>query len=194
MNQVTYAKESNQQNQLGVIDSVYRLRHETFINRLGWDITSKNGMERDSFDDLNPYHIAVHDQQGEVNGCWRALPTTGDYMLRSVFSELLQGETVPEGDDIWEISRFAVRKDSGKAVKGYSGGVTVDMIRSLHHFAQAHNIKQYVAVTTVGFERILKKLGLTIRRLGAGASMQIGVERSVAIWVEVNDNMNIAVH
>lgn len=194
MNQLTFVRENNKHNHLNIVNGVYRLRHDTFIDRLGWEINSENGMERDSFDDLNPYHIAIHDQQGDVSGCWRALPTTGDYMLRSVFPELLQGEAVPEGEHIWEISRFAVRKESAKAVKGYSGGLTLDMIRSLFQFAQANNVQHYVAVTTVGFERILKKLGLTIRRLGEGTSLQIGVERSVAIWVEVNYKMNISLH
>lgn len=194
MNQVLFVREENKEKHLDVINDVYRLRHETFIERLGWNISSNNGMERDSFDELNPFHIAVKNEQGGINGCWRALPTTGNYMLRSIFPELLQGEQLPEAEDVWEISRFAVRKNNAVAVKGYSGEVTTEIIRSLYQFAKAHGVNHYVAVTTVGFERILRKLGLTIRRLGEGKAMQIGVERSVAIWVEVNEKMQISLH
>lgn len=194
MGQAIFIEESQKHYHQDIISQVYRLRHDTFIDRLGWDIQSENGLERDSFDEMNPYHIAIRDKYGDVAGCWRAMPTTGDYMLRSIFPELLQGEATPDAEDVWEISRFAIRKNHTCAVKGYSSQVMIDMMESLYGFAVEHNINRYVAVTTVGFERILRKLGLTIRRLGEGQSMQIGVERSVAIFVEVNEKMKISMH
>ncbi len=43
-------------------------------------------------------------------GSWRLLPTTGPYMLRDVFPQLLHGVAAPAAADTWEISRFAVSK------------------------------------------------------------------------------------
>lgn len=194
MNQVFFVSNDNKDKHSNVVNEVYRLRHETFIERMGWNIPSHNGMERDSFDELNPFHIAVANERDGIIGCWRALPTTGDYMLRSVFPELLQGEHAPEAEDVWEISRFAVRKNNAGPVKGYSGEATTRIIGSLYQFAKAHGVNHYLAVTTVGFERILRNLGLTLSRLGEGNAMQIGVERSVAIRVEVNEKMKISLH
>ena len=190
MNSIVITKEETNLNN-SLVNSIYRLRHETFIGRLDWDIESTDGLEKDRFDELNPFHIAVQAEDGSVNGCWRALPTTGDYMLRSVFPELLQGEDLPEGDDIWEISRFAVRKGSSKVATGYMSEVTIDMVRSFGDFAKHNGINHYVAVTTVACERMLRQLGIKIRRLGEGQSMQIGIERTVALWIEVNSAMNI---
>lgn len=194
MNHVVFIPGKEEKKSVQTVNDVYRLRHDAFIDRLGWDICSDNGMERDHFDDLDPYHIVVKNASGEMGGCWRALPTTGDYMLRSIFPELLQGEVLPECQNIWEISRFAVKKTHNKAIKGYSSQVTVRMLQSLYEFAQYQNVQQYVAVTTVGFERILQKLGITMRRLGEGKALQIGVEKSVAILVDVDEKLRIELH
>ncbi|RYY74187.1 MAG: GNAT family N-acetyltransferase [Gammaproteobacteria bacterium] len=189
-NLIITQEDSNSTNQ--IVDGILQLRHETFIQRLDWDIPSVNGRERDYFDDLQPYHIAVLDQnKSVVNGCWRALPTTGDYMLKSIFPELLQGEAAPSCDDVWEISRFAVRKGSAEKEVGLLGNVTVDLVRSFHDFAIQNDIKAYVTVTTVACERLLRQLGVSLRRMGAASAMQIGKERSVALWIDVNQKLAI---
>lgn len=193
MNNVIFTQEISRDMD-AVIDGILKLRHETFIERLDWEIPSENGRERDRFDDLAPHHIAVTDQDGAVKGCWRALPTTGDYMLKCVFPQLLQGESAPEEARVWEISRFAVKKGSAEAPKGYFGDVTIDLVKSFYDFALENNIHHYVTVTSVACERLLRQLGVTVRRMGDAKVMQIGVERTVALWIEVNDKLNISRH
>ena len=115
-------------------------------------------------------------------------------MLKDVFPELLQGEEAPVDADVWEISRFAVRKGSSAAQKGYVASVTIEMVRSFYEFAQQENIKYYVAVTTVACERILRQLGVECWRMGEGKALQIGIERSVALWIKVDSNLCINSH
>lgn len=177
-----------------LVNDVYRLRHETFIGRLDWDIDSANGMERDCFDNLNAYHIAVKAQSEAVLGCWRALPTTTAYMLKDVFPQLLQGECAPELDNVWEISRFAVRKGSSAETRGYMNSVTIDLVRSFYTFAQENGVEAYVTVTTVACERMLRQLGVNVRRFGEGKVMQVGKERSVALWIQVDDHLMLQTH
>lgn len=193
MNTTIFTQE-NTRNSADIIDGILRLRHDTFIERLDWEIPSENGRERDRFDDLAPHHIAVTDQARNVKGCWRALPTTGDYMLKSVFPQLLQGEAAPQHERVWEISRFAVRKGSADAPKGYFGDVTIDLVKSFYDFAKKNDIQYYVTVTSVACERLLRQLGANVRRMGDAKAMQIGVEKTVALWIEVNENLNIAHH
>ncbi|WP_188152449.1 acyl-homoserine-lactone synthase [Teredinibacter waterburyi] len=195
MNTTIFTTENSADaNNLSIIDGILKLRHETFIQRLDWEIPSENGRERDQFDELNPHFIAVTDETQEVKGCWRALPTTGDYMLKSIFPELLQGETAPEREGIWEISRFAVKKGSADKARGNFGNVTLDLVRSFYDFAKENNVKSYVTVTSLACERLLRQLGVNVRRMGEGKMKQIGVERTVALWIEVNDNLNIVSH
>ena len=96
MNSITFTQDdSNSATSQSIIDGVLRLRHETIIERLNWEVTSNECRERDQFDELSPFHIAVTNQSGNVVGCWRAPSTTGAYMLKSIFPELPRGEPAP---------------------------------------------------------------------------------------------------
>jgi hypothetical protein len=60
------------------IDAMHRDRAEIFSDRLGWEVTVKNGYERDEFDDANPlYLVSVDPDTEEYRGSLRMLPTTG---------------------------------------------------------------------------------------------------------------------
>jgi acyl homoserine lactone synthase len=136
MSTIIIAQENNFAAPACFFENIFRLRHETFLERLQWNIETNDGMERDNFDDLGPYHIAVQNTQAGIDGCWRALPTTGSYMLKDVFPELLQGEAAPTEANVWEISRFAVRKGTASSLKGYMSGITIQMVNSFYEFAQ----------------------------------------------------------
>lgn len=194
MENVIVTHASRQAQDSDILQDIFRLRYEAFSGRLKWDVEVKDGIERDRFDDMDAFHIAIKDGKGSVGGCWRALPSTGDYMLKTVFPELLQGEVAPDDAFIWEISRFAVRKGSSATKKGMSAEITVDMVRSLYLFAKQNHINSYVAVTTVACERILRQLGVECRRLGAGQALRIGKELSVALSIEVNEKMCVVTH
>ncbi|HYH99608.1 acyl-homoserine-lactone synthase [Hyalangium sp.] len=91
-----------------VLEGMFRLRHKVFHELLGWEVEVREGQERDRFDALETHYIILHaPRQPMALGCWRLLPTTGPYMLRDVFPQLLHGEAAPCSPQIWEISRFA---------------------------------------------------------------------------------------
>lgn len=165
------------------LDGMFRLRHEVFKERLDWDVGSNAGRERDDFDDLDPVYI-VCEQDGEVLGSWRLLPTTGPNMLRDVFPELLHGAPAPCAPDVWEISRFAVSKRvAGNDSLGTIRVVTQLLLNQLFTFASRRNLSRIVAVCDVRFERILKRSGLLTHRFGP--PMQVGVTRAVAGFADV---------
>jgi len=167
------------------LDAMFKLRHEVFKERLNWDVGSTAGRERDQFDDLDPVYI-VCEQDGEVLGSWRLLPTTGPYMLRDVFPELLHGAQVPEAPDVWEISRFAVSKRvAGNDSLGTIRAVTQLLLDQLFTFAARRRLSRIVAVCDVRFERILKRSGLMTHRFGA--PLQIGVTQAVAGYADVTE-------
>lgn len=166
------------------LDGMFRLRHEVFRERLNWDVCSSHGRERDQFDELEPVYI-VCEQDGEVLGSWRLLPTTGPYMLKDVFPELLHGAPAPEAHDVWEISRFAVSKRvAGNDSLGTIRTVTQMLLDQLFTFAARRNLSRIVAVSDVRFERILKRSGLVTERFGP--PMQIGVTQAVAGFADVS--------
>jgi len=164
---------------------MYRLRHEVFRERLGWEVTSDNGMEHDQFDRANPVYVLVRSEDEQTLGCWRLLPTTGPNMLRDVFSQLLNGRPVPSAIDTWEISRFAVATEHCETSGFGFSEIPLSMMRASVRFAQRHGIKRYVAVTSVAVERMLRKVGINIGRLGPPA--KIGRVMTVACAIELDE-------
>jgi acyl homoserine lactone synthase len=164
------------------IDGIHRLRYQTFRERLQWDIPTIDERERDRYDDLHPVFVIVRNEQ-RVLACCRLLPTTGSYMLKDTFPELLAGRAAPVADDVWEISRFAVTKEA-RAGLGFTV-LPAALIRETARFALTNGIREYVFVTTVGFERLLVRMGVHLERFGP--PLLIGIEKSVAIRVFMDE-------
>jgi acyl homoserine lactone synthase len=161
---------------------MHKLRAKVFKDRLGWEVPILSGMEIDGYDALEPLYMMIHEPQGgTLIGCWRLLPTEGPYMLKDSFSGLLHGQDAPSHPRIWELSRFAIETESCKSF-GFSA-VTMESIQAVISYGHHSGIDEYVTVTTTAIERMLNRAGVLTRRIGA--PLQIGVEKAVALYVDV---------
>jgi acyl homoserine lactone synthase len=166
---------------------MYRFRHKIFRQRLGWEVESAGSLERDAFDDLKPVYLIAQNEQQQIEGSWRLLPTTGPYMLKDTFPQLLRGEPAPQDEAIWEISRFAVAPcNHHSRSQAVLSSITFAMFKAGVAYAQQHGIRHYVFVTSVAVERLLRRAGLPIHRFGDGTSQRIGKVDSVACWIPIN--------
>jgi len=167
-----------------VINEMYRLRARVFHGRLGWEIPTIAGMEIDGYDALGPHYMLIQGENEQLRGCWRLMPTEGPNMLKDTFPQLLHGAAAPVGRHIWELSRWAIETGGEEQSFGFTD-MTIRAIQEVMRFAQRMGISRYVTVTTTPIERMLRRAGLDISRLGE--PMQIGVERAVALNVAVNE-------
>lgn len=148
-----------------VLDKMFQLRYRVFKERLDWEVQTRNGRERDAFDDLGPIYIINIADDGRVVATWRLLPTTGPYMLKDIFPALMDGEDCPVDPDIWECSRFAVDpgdyRDNAVSINRY----TSELVIGILEYCQAARIKDVVAVYDIRIARMFP-------RIGAGPSWQ----------------------
>ncbi len=172
----------------GTLRGMFAFRHRVFFNRLGWEVDTRDDLEFDLFDTMNPVYMLAKRPTGNIEGCWRLMPTTDAYMLRDTFPQLLQNDAAPSDPHIWELSRFAVDACGGEETSQQAplNSVTMEMIRKLYDFARENEISQFVTVTSVALERLLKRTGLPIRRFGNGRAQKIGRVLTVACWVDIN--------
>jgi acyl homoserine lactone synthase len=144
---------------------MHRLRKSVFKDRLGWDVNVSGELEFDEFDALEPSYLLSMDRYGTLNGCVRLLPTTGPNMLRDIFPSFVTKGAVPRSERVWEASRFAVGKNATAAEAGVSQ-TTYDLLIGVLKFGLSNGINTIACVVDVRMERILRRAGWQLDRLG----------------------------
>lgn len=175
-----------------LLDSMFQLRHAVFHDRLGWQVRSERGRECDVYDALGPHYLVACERPGSrvATGCWRLLPTTGPYMLRDVFPMLLEGVAAPADAYTWEISRFAVAATHTGSGYGF-GELPAQMLRAMLRFGISRGLDAIVGVTSAAVERMLRRLGFTVERLGR--PQRIGKVMCVAFRLPLDEATQLAV-
>lgn len=167
-----------------LLDDMYGLRCRVFRDRLQWDINCENNRDIDFYDRMHPvYAIATPDRR-TATGCWRILPTSGPNMLRDIFPALVETGPMPEAKNVWEISRFAVDTLTPTYESLASlHATTSELLIKLVEYGLENGIKRFVAASDVRFERILKRSGLDVKRLGK--VQRIGRTPAVSGYIDV---------
>ncbi|MBG6145934.1 acyl homoserine lactone synthase [Labrenzia sp. EL_142] len=172
----------------GEIQEMHLLRHRVFNERLNWDVPAKGGFEIDTYDADCPDYLIMKSLTGRIEGCVRFLPTTGPTMLRDTFSNLLDGQSLPESTAILESSRFAL--DLPVAATKSHGGIAVGtykLFAGMLEYALSHGADQIVTVTDTRMERILRIAGWPLERIGS--PKPIGNTMALAGYVEVSTDI-----
>lgn len=162
-----------------LIHDMHRLRARIFRGRLAWNVRCTSGLETDRFDKLSPTYILCLDPTNAVIGCARLLPATGGTMLEKVFPQLLETGQLSTHHQMIESSRFFVDTNAA-AERGQAGlhSATLAMFAGIVEWSILHGYREIVTATDVRLERILRRAGWPLSRLGAPA--QINETRSVA--------------
>jgi len=170
------------------LEAMFRLRHRVFKSRMGWDVNSRDGKERDVYDLLRPIYLLSTNDAGQVLGSLRLLPTTGPYMLRDVFPELLEGGAAPEHPQIWEPSRFAVDVGPGGSERRRMvSRVTSELLAGLVEWSLMFGITEIVGVYDVGMGKVMSRLGIDAK--WESAPRRIGNTTTVAGRFDVTDDV-----
>ena len=74
------------------MEQAYRLRHQVFVEEMGWhNLAKPEGREIDQFDNKHAVHM-LDIEHGEVLGYQRLLPTTRPHLLSDIMPELCEVE------------------------------------------------------------------------------------------------------
>jgi N-acyl-L-homoserine lactone synthetase len=167
------------------ITEMHRLRYRVFKERLDWDVQFSGDMEIDEFDALHPAYLIQRASDNRVQGCVRLLPSTGPTMLRDTFPVLLDGAPAPISPGIWESSRFALDlpPSTPTATHGLATA-TYELFAGMIEFGLSRQLTEIVTVTDARMERILRRAGWPLRRLGKPRAL--GSTLAVAGYLEVS--------
>jgi acyl homoserine lactone synthase len=167
------------------IEQMHRLRRRVFKERLDWDVQISGDMEVDEFDALHPAYLIQRANDDRVQGCVRLIPSTGPTMLRDTFPILLDGASAPASSTIWESSRFAldIHADAPKAAHGIASA-TYELFAGMIEFGLSRRLAEIVTVTDARMERILRRAGWPLRRIGKPHAL--GNTLAVAGYLDVS--------
>src|ERR1700731_1179847 len=183
MQMIRIVTKNNAERNVSNLYQMHRLRKAVFKDRLGWDVTVSGGLEVHEFDALGPSYLLPIDRPGTLNGCVRLLPTTGPNMLRDIFPSFVTKAALPCGEGVWEASRFAVSRNSTAAELGISQ-TTYDLLIGVLKFGLSNGISMIACVVDVRMERILRRAGWQLERLGP--AHRIGNTIAMAGQLEVS--------
>jgi acyl homoserine lactone synthase len=86
-------------------------------------------------------------------------------MLRDIFPSFVTKASVPCCERVWEASRFAVSRNATSAEAGLSQ-TTYDLLIGVLKFGLSNRIRTIACVVDVRMERILRRAGWQLERLG----------------------------
>ena len=166
---IVYGNDGTRDREL--LESMFRLRHAVFIDRLGWDLPCEPGRESDQFDGEEAVYIIIRNPwSGEAVASCRLLPTTSPNLLCDLFPFLEANGTPPRDPRIWEASRLAV--DHRREKLSGCGNVCGTLLSGIMEFALRAGLTHLVSVSDIRVERILRASGWQLTRLGEPHHME----------------------
>jgi len=142
--QVKVVHPSNRWNFSKHLMEMHHHRKQVFVDTLGWQLAFRGSwLEVDQFDDDFAVYIMVVSADDRHLGSVRLLPTTRPHMLNTIFADLCP-EGAPNGEAIWEISRFVAAPDRGRGTN--SVRVHRLLAAALAEFALLNRIDRYTLV------------------------------------------------
>jgi N-acyl-L-homoserine lactone synthetase len=165
-----------------LVSAMLRDRKTVFIDRLGWDLESPDGLhELDQFDGEDTLYLVVHQPETMRHlGSVRLLPSTGPHLLGDIYPQLC-ADGVPRGADVWEITRLVTAPDLNRT---QALQVRRQLSIALYEHALATGITRYTMITHMPWLASLLSIGWDAEPLGfphgegetAVAALQINID------------------
>ena len=144
--------------------AAYRLRHKIFAEVLQWVPCRPDGLEVDDYD-ATAVTIGLFNDQGQLLGTVRMLPSSGPFMLEREFRSFVSPDyTIRKEIDTMEITRLAVDPTVGG--KGLSSRLMVRLFKGMYQWCLANDIRYCYLEVEQYFLRMIRILGFPCEAIG----------------------------
>jgi N-acyl-L-homoserine lactone synthetase len=147
-----------------LLRAMYRDRKAVFVDRLGWRLNVRDGLETDRFDHAGAEYLILRERAtGDHMGSLRLLRTDQPHLLDSMFPDLCDGD-IPRGPAVREISRLCL---SPRYPPSFFADYRAHLATALVEFGLLRGVHTYTAVIEAGNLGALLSRGWQCRPLGA---------------------------
>lgn len=159
------------------MEQAYRLRHNVFVDEMGWtDLRKPDGREIDQFDDGRALHM-LYIEEDRVLGYQRMLPSMRPHLLTEVLPHLCEGD-FPVGPHIWEWTRYCVtrqHRDRGRILSPV-GNL---LLSAIVEWGLASGVQKLIIEMNPLW--LLRLVQLNFRVTPLGLPQQIGKDSIIAV-------------
>ena len=100
----------------GCAEEMWRVRYRTFVEEMKWPLPSRNGMERDCYDDDAAVYLVSRDDDRRIKASARLIPTTTPFLMDDIFAHLVNDpRALPRGPTVIEFTRYFIRSDVSRS-------------------------------------------------------------------------------
>jgi N-acyl-L-homoserine lactone synthetase len=170
-----------------VLGSMQQFHDQVFVQRDGWSlqpIPRMNATDSDEYDTADAVYLVISDEADRVMACARLLASTGPYMLRTSFPQLLGGNPPPSDPIIWELSRFATTGRPSHGGRMFSlPAFTLDLLNVVLDAARQRAAQRIILATSVAMERLILRARIDAHRIAPPECVDGAL--CVALMIEV---------
>ncbi len=172
-----------------LFEQMFRERHKLYVEGRGWkELGRGDGREIDQFDTSSTIYLVSIGDTGDLQGSIRLNPTTGPYMLNTIFPELCTSGQPAHSVDVWEMSRLFVNHHSehdenNLLIKG-------KLFCAMYEFCLLHEITSITAVCDSYFLPRVLKVGVKAKPLGLPRSYESGEMIAVSLQISEQSLVN----
>lgn len=138
---------------------LYRLRKQTFSDRLGWDVVCSQGMESDEFDGPGTHYI-LGLFEGQLICSVRFTALSQPNMITHTFHDCFSTVALPE--EGIESSRFFVDKARARSLLGENYPISQILFLAMVNWAQQQNYTCIHTIVSRAMLTILRRSGWQI--------------------------------
>ena len=169
--------------------AMFAARKKVFVDLLKWDVPVLAGrFEIDQFDDEHARYIILLDAGGRHLASTRLLPTSRLGILSELYPELSDGP-LPEGDDVFEITRFCL---SPECTSRERRAIRNQLVTAIARYALTAGIKTYTGVADMNWLRQILDFGWECSLLGEPKAVGRALLGALRIDIDVHTLARLA--
>jgi len=166
----------------------FRLRHEGFLQRQGYQVREYRGMEYDCYDTPAACYLVYHEGDS-VLGVNRLTPTTHGCMLGDLAPQLVDDKSLLCDPLVWEGTRYCIRKD---VMPDLRQEIIHKMAAAYLEFGIAMGLRKIIGMMpTFIIRSVFERPGIEMEPLGETTLIDRHRIRAVAIPVEKKQLENV---
>lgn len=163
----------------GLFDQMFRARAAVFHDRLGWDVTVRDGWEIDHYDENEePVYLVLMEEQKRLIGSLRLLPTTGPTMLCNEFADFFDEPVDVTSPSVWECTRFCVHPASHGDGAEKRRSVSAALLIGLCDLGLSSGVEQIVGLYENRMTKIYARIGWSPVPIAAARRSDL----TVGVW------------